>query len=174
VGVKSPGPQSDKDLLGEAFLRRLAGEPINQKEAQSGLRRQIGLRFTVIARRLRNTFNRQVANLNVTRSQWSMIVVVASNSGATQRTIADALEMTEASAGRLIDRLCTDGLLERRDRQDDRRARAVYLTAAAEPLLAKLASIAGETEARMFKGFADEELEILAGFIERIYDNVNR
>jgi MarR family transcriptional regulator for hemolysin len=121
---------------------------------------------------LRNNFDRQVAGLHVTRSQWAMIAVVARVPGATQRVIAEALEMSEASAGRLIDRLCADGLLERRERDDDRRARAVYLTEAAEPLLAKLAKIAHETEERMFKGFAEGELERLQEYVDRIYANV--
>lgn len=137
-------------------------------------RRNIGLRLTVIARLLRNNFDRQVANLNVTRSQWAMIAVVARQPGATQRMIAEMLEMSEASAGRLIDRLCADGLLERREREDDRRARSVYLTQAAEPLLAKLAEIAKRTEDRMFQGFDDAELEQLEGFFERIYANVSK
>lgn len=137
-------------------------------------RRHIGLRFTIIARMLRNNFDRQVVKLSVTRSQWAMIAVVARSPGATQRTIAEALEMSEASAGRLIDRLCADGLLERRDRRDDRRARAVYLTPAAEPLLEQLATIARASEQRMFKGFSEEELESLGDFLDRIYDNVSR
>ncbi|MCT2400798.1 MarR family winged helix-turn-helix transcriptional regulator [Novosphingobium mangrovi (ex Huang et al. 2023)] len=137
-------------------------------------RRQVGLRMTVIARLQRNTFDRKVATLNVTRSQWAMIVIVARHPGSTQRTIAEFLEMSEASAGRLIDRLCADGLLERRDRRDDRRARAVYLTDKAEPLLAKLGAIASESEQRMFNGFSDEELEQLLNFMDRIYENVSR
>jgi MarR family transcriptional regulator for hemolysin len=135
-------------------------------------RRAIGLRLTVLARLLRNNFDRQVAGLHVTRSQWAMIAVVARHPGATQRVIAEALEMSEASAGRLIDRLCADGLLERRDRDDDRRARAVYLTEAAEPLLAKLATIASDAEERMFRGFSDEDLEDMQRYVDRIYSNI--
>ena len=136
------------------------------------LERDIGIRLSVLARLLRNSFDRQVSNLNVTRSQWAMIVVVARNPGATQRVIAEALEMSEASAGRLIDRLCSDGLLERQERYDDRRARAVYLTKAAEPLLAKLAEIARQGELRVFREFSQEELEALKGYLDRIYKNV--
>lgn len=135
------------------------------------MKRGIALRFTVLARLLRNNFDRQVAGLHVTRSQWAMIAVVARVPGATQRCVAEALEMSEASAGRLIDRLCADGLLERRERDDDRRARAVYLTDAAEPLLAKLATIACDIEAHMFKGFSDSELERLQDYVDRIYAN---
>jgi MarR family transcriptional regulator for hemolysin len=143
-------------------------------EVSANVRREIGLRLTVLARLLRNNFDRQVAGLNVTRSQWAMIAVVARHPGATQRTIAEALEMSEASAGRLIDRLCADGLLERRDRDDDRRARAVYLTDKAEPLLAKLADIAKDAEERMFNGFSDQDLDLLQDFVERIYGNISR
>jgi MarR family transcriptional regulator for hemolysin len=100
-----------------------------------------------------------------------MIVVVARHPGATQRVIADALEMSEASAGRLIDRLCAEGLLKREERADDRRARAVYLTEKAEPLLAKLADLARDNEERLFRGFSTAELEQLQDFLDRIYQN---
>lgn len=141
---------------------------------EEDIRRKAGLRMTVIARLQRNNFDRKVADLNVTRSQWAMIAVVARYPGSTQRTIAEYLEMSEASAGRLIDRLCADGLLERRDRRDDRRARAVYLTEAARPLLETLGKIAGESEKTMFKGFSDDEVQQLLNFMNRIYDNVSR
>jgi len=137
-------------------------------------RRHIGLRFITIARRLRNGFDRQVVSLNVSLSQWAMIAVVSRAQGTTQRIIAESLEMSEASAGRLIDRLCEDGLLERRDHRGDRRARAVHLTPAAEPLLEKLGAIARTSDQRMFKGFSEEELNTLAGFVDRIHDNVSR
>lgn len=137
-------------------------------------KREIALRFTVLARLLRNNFDREVAGLNVTRSQWAMIAVVARHPGATQRHIAEVLEMSEASAGRLIDRLCADGLLERRERDDDRRAHAVFLTAAAEPLLERLATIARASEDRLFKGFSEDELDRLNDFMNRLYENVSR
>jgi MarR family transcriptional regulator for hemolysin len=135
-------------------------------------RRSIALRITVLARLMRNSFDREVAVLNITRSQWSMIVVVSRNPGATQRTLAEALEMSEASAGRLIDRLCADGLLERQERFDDRRARAVYLTPAAQPLLAKLDEIGAAGEKRLFRGFGEAELDSLEAALERIHHNL--
>ncbi len=136
------------------------------------IKRNIALRVSVLARMMRNRFDREVSSLGVTRSKWSMIVVVARNPGATQRVIADALEMSEASTGRLIDRLCSEGLLERQERYDDRRARAVYLTKAAEPLLAQLGELADQGEKSVFRGFSDEELVTLKGYLDRLYRNV--
>ncbi|QSR18826.1 MarR family winged helix-turn-helix transcriptional regulator [Novosphingobium sp. KA1] len=148
------------------------GDVLNDKTESP--RRQVSLRLTVIARLQRNNFDRLVTELNVTRSQWAMIAVVARYPGSTQRTVAEYLEMSEASAGRLIDRLCADGLLERRDRRDDRRARSVYVTDAAHPLLEKLGLIAAEAEGRMFAGFSDAEVEQMRDYLNRIYDNVSR
>jgi len=143
-------------------------------DSQNDKRRQIGLRLTILARMMRNKFDRLVSNLNVTRSQWAMIAVVSNHPGATQRMIAEMLEMSEASAGRLIDRLCAEGLLERRERDDDRRAKAVYLTAAAEPILAKLADLARTGEDQLFKGFSEDELAQLQKLVDRLYDNASR
>jgi MarR family transcriptional regulator, transcriptional regulator for hemolysin len=135
-------------------------------------KRNISLRISVLARILRNNFDRQVSALNVTRSQWAMIAVVAHQPGATQRMIADSLEMSEASAGRLVDRLCTEGLLERRARDDDRRARAVYLTDAARPLLDRLSIIAGQNEDRLFRNFSEGELDTLRSLLDKLYCNI--
>lgn len=145
-----------------------------EREDLGDSRRNITLRVTVLARLLRNVFDREVAQFNVTRSQWAMIAVVARRPGATQRVIAEMLEMSEASAGRLIDRLCAEGLLERRERDDDRRARAIYLTPAAEPLLAKLADLARDNEERLFQGFTDDDLQRLEDYIDRLYANATR
>ena len=134
-------------------------------------KRSISLRISVLARIIRNHFDRQVSALNVTRSQWAMIAVVAHQPGATQRMIADALEMSEASAGRLVDRLCNEGLLERRARDDDRRARAVYLTEAARPLLDKLSIVAEQNEARLFQNFSQEEQDTLQTLLDKLYKN---
>lgn len=136
------------------------------------LRQDIAIRISILARLLRNDFDRRLSEMNITRSQWSLVVVVARRPGATQRMIAEVLEMSEASAGRLIDRLCADGLLERRERDDDRRARAVYITAAAEPMLTRGSEIAKANADRIFKGLNHEDLEALERGLGVIYDNV--
>ena len=130
--------------------------------------------MTVIARMLQSFFACRVADLSVTRSQWSAIAVVARRPGATQRMIAEALEMSEASAGRLIDRLCADGLLERRERENDRRVKAVYVTSAAEPLLTRMSKTAEESDERVFNGFSEDELDRLEDYLDRIYANLGK
>lgn len=137
-------------------------------------RRQVCIQISVLARTLRSYFDRRIAGLNVTRSQWDMIAAVSRAPGATQRSIADRMEMSEASAGRLIDRLCADGLLERHERADDRRARAVYLAEPALPLVRNAGAMIAAYEKTLFEGFTDGEIEQLLGFIQRINVNTTR
>ncbi len=142
-------------------------------EPGSKHKRDIGLRLSVVARMLRQDFDRQVADINVTRSQWALIAVVARRPGASQRQIAELLEMSEASAGRLIDRLCAEGLLERRESNDDRRARLVFITDAAPPLLERLSQLAQAGEVRIFGNFSESELETFTSLLDKLYANLS-
>ena len=135
-------------------------------------RRDLSRKLTVIARHLRNRFDQSVTKLGVTRSQWTLIAVVSSRPGLTQRTIAEVLEISEAAAGRLIDRLCAEGLLERKARSDDRRAYSVYVTDAAAPYLDTLAGIAQRNEEETFSGLSEDQLEMLDELLALVYSNV--
>lgn len=143
-----------------------------EKEEAPERKRDLSRTLTVIARHLRNRFDQSVTQLGVTRSQWTLIAVVSSRPGLTQRTIAERLEISEAAAGRLIDRLCAENLLERKARCDDRRAYSVYLTDAAAPYLETLAKIAGRLEAEAFCGLSEEQLTTLDELLALVYRNV--
>ncbi|MET0239176.1 MAG: MarR family transcriptional regulator [Sphingobium sp.] len=142
------------------------------KEDVTDRKRDLTRKLTVIARHLRNRFDQSVNKLGVTRSQWMLIAVVANRPGLTQRTIAEILEISEAAAGRLIDRLCADGMLERKARSDDRRAYSVFTTPAAAPYLETLAGIARRNEDEAFAGLSEEQLEQIEVLLGLIYRNV--
>lgn len=140
---------------------------------QANQRREIGRLIILLSRALRHDFDRSVGDLSVTRSQWSLIAVVSRMPGTTQRKIAELLEMSEASAGRLIDRLCADGLLIRTEQDNDRRARAIHLTDKAAPLLERLGNFARQNETRVFRDFSDEELATFSVLLEKLRNNLS-
>ena len=137
------------------------------------LKRSITLKLAVIARQMRAQFDEQTTDeLGVTRSQWTVIAVVASYPGATQRQIAETLEISEVSAGRIVDRLCSDGLVERRRKEDDRRAHAVFLTKTGENLTSRLSDVASATEESVFAGVSREDLETFGRVLEQMAVNL--
>ena len=148
-----------------------------QKERQAepmSRSRSVALKLSIVARQLRVSFDQSAESCGLTRAQWTVIAVVARNPGATQRTVAEALKIAEITAGRLVDRLCEDGYLRREQNPSDRRAYCVHLTAAAEPLLAKLDDLARVHEGRIFAGFESEALEKLDSLLERIAQNLSK
>ena len=122
---------------------------------------------------MRLSFDQRVERGGLTRAKWTLIAAVARNPGVTQRTIAEALEVREITAGRLIDRLCDEGYLKRRENPNDRRAYCVYLTPAAQPLLDKLDEIAKSREAEIFAGFEADDLEKLDKLLDAIASNLS-
>ena len=134
--------------------------------------RAITLRLTVIARQLRQRFDQTVEGDGLTRAKWRVIVSVARSAGTTQRAIAAKLEITEVTAGHLIDRLCADGYLERREHPTDRRAYCIHLTPAAQPLLARLEEVAKIHEDEAFVGFAEADLLRLLELLDLISRNL--
>lgn len=136
------------------------------------LRRQISLRMVIVARQMRGRFDKAVASKGVTRAQWTVIAVVASNPGATQRVISEHLEISEVSAGRLVDRLSAEGLVERRRKEDDKRAHAIYLTEAGERLTGELSELARDAERSAFATFSHEELTEMLRLLEKMAVNL--
>jgi MarR family transcriptional regulator, transcriptional regulator for hemolysin len=135
-------------------------------------KRSIALKLTVVARQLRITFDQSAEQSGLTRAQWHLIAAVARNPGATQRLIAEALEVREITAGRLVDRLCEEGYLKREEHPTDRRAYCLYLAPAAQPVLDKLDELGKIHEAAIFAGFETEDLEKLDELLDGISRNL--
>ncbi|HKI68886.1 MAG TPA: MarR family transcriptional regulator [Verrucomicrobiae bacterium] len=141
-------------------------------ESTGNIRRDVALKITIIGRQIHKQFDNSVHDLGVTRSQWGVIALVARRPGATQRIIADMLEVSEASAGRLIDRLCKDGFLERRQSEHDARAWEIYTTSKAKPILEKLSVHAEVLEESIFTGFSKSDLNQLNTLLDQLYENI--
>lgn len=137
-------------------------------------KRSLGLKLTVIARLIRKQFDHSTTSIGITRAQWTTISVVAGMPGTTQRGIAAILEVGEATAGRLIDRLCDEGLLERRANAADRRSHLIYLKPAADAVLQQLIVLGEVQERRAFEGLSPDDLNTLDALLDRVSDNLAR
>ncbi|TXC72747.1 MarR family transcriptional regulator [Sphingomonas ginsenosidivorax] len=117
-------------------------------------------------------FDQSVAAIGITRSQWTLVAVIARRPGVTQREVAEILEISEASVGRSIDRLCSDGMLVRKPKEDDRRAYCIHLTDAADALLDRISTVAEAHEEALFAGFEPDDLARLEGYLDKLAANV--
>src|ERR1700678_4328747 len=91
-----------------------------------------------VARLMRTRFDRWARTYGMTRAQGVILARLARQPGMTQNEMAGLCEVEPITVGRLVDRLETRGLLERRLDPSDRRIRRLHLLPAAEPILAEI------------------------------------
>jgi len=130
------------------------------------------VKIGIIARILRKRFDFRARSIGLTSAQWRTIAVVHSTPGITQRGIASRLEVGDVTIGRLIDRLCEEGWIERRPDPNDRRAYRIYLAPSAGPLLGRLAALGADEERITFAGISAEERARFEAVLDRIWQNL--
>lgn len=135
-------------------------------------KRALGAKLTVISRQLWMNFDQGVERAGLSRAKWSLIAAVARSPGATQRIIATMLQVTEVTAGRMIDRLCADGYLERQEDPQDRRAYRVHLLPAARPLLDQMSKTAKIHTNAAFQGLGEDDLAKLDSLLDIVLGNL--
>lgn len=84
------------------------------------------------AKLLRRAFDERARIIEVTTPQWRVLALLKRFDGRTQVNLADMLDVEPITLGRIIDRLQSAGLVERRADVSDRRTWRLHLTAEGE------------------------------------------
>jgi DNA-binding MarR family transcriptional regulator len=124
--------------------------------------RQYVLRFEVRAREI---------SLNL--AQAKTLVRLEKNEGVSQARLAELAEVDAMAMVRILDRMEADGLLERRPDPADRRARCLYLTAKAKPILGEIWRLSDETREELFAGVSKADRDLFMSVLERTHDNLS-
>lgn len=132
----------------------------------------VGLLLIDVARILRKRFDQNCRGTGLTRAQWQVLASLYHNEGMTQGALADRLEVEPITIGRIIDRLETAGMLERRPHPTDRRAWQLYLLPAAHPILETLKGIGADTRAELLAGLGEEDVQTVIALLTRMKDNL--
>src|SRR5918912_2548200 len=101
-------------------------------------RREFAFLINDVARLLRTYADQRARRLGITRAQWAVMARLEHHEGLKQSELAEMLDLQPITLTRLVDRLCANGLIERRPDPDDRRVKRLYLTAQARPLMDRL------------------------------------
>jgi MarR family transcriptional regulator for hemolysin len=128
----------------------------------------LGLRLSRTARALTNEFERAMAEAGGSASLWQVLVLVRSNEWGKQSELADAMGITSATLTHHLNALERQGLLRRWREPDDRRSQRVELTADGQAMFDRLRSAAMRHDERLRAPFSDEEVEQLAGLLDRL------
>jgi MarR family transcriptional regulator for hemolysin len=125
-----------------------------------------------VSRLYTRRFEERAHALALTLPQCKALAFLAKNEGVSQKRLAELIEVDPMSLVRMLDRMQADGWVERRSDPEDRRARCLFLTEKAKPLVDEIWRLAAETRAETLQGLATQEREVLMELLERLHANL--
>jgi DNA-binding MarR family transcriptional regulator len=123
-----------------------------------------------LARLIRTEVDRRARAHGMTRAQWAILIRLDSQPGLLQKELAELLEVEPITVARLIDRLESRGMVERRPDPSDRRCWRLHLTDASRPLLGEIGVQLDDVAGILCVDLEPEELDQVSGAIECMRD----
>jgi MarR family transcriptional regulator, transcriptional regulator for hemolysin len=123
---------------------------------------RLGYLIHDVSRLRRMMFDRALAPLGITRSQWWVLAFISRKDGLPQTRLANELDVGKVAVGALIDRLETSGFVIRQADPVDRRVKRVYVTKQARGFLEKLRKETDKFNAKIVNGIDRRQLEAAA------------
>jgi MarR family transcriptional regulator, transcriptional regulator for hemolysin len=125
-----------------------------------------------VARHIRTYGDQLAQDQGITRAQLIILARLDRQPELSQNELAAIAEVAPMTIARLIDRLETLGLVERRSDPADRRIWRLRLTPAATPLLREIRSFCAKLEHAATKGIEPAVLKTMADGLRRMKANV--
>jgi MarR family transcriptional regulator for hemolysin len=136
--------------------------------------RELAFQLNDVARLLRTYADQAARHLGMTRAQWAVMARLERAEGLKQSELAEILDLQPITLTRLIDRLCDSGLIERRADPNDRRAKRLFLTPAAKPLMDRLDTLGKDLMATVLEGIAPERTGQMLEHLAALKGNLRR
>jgi MarR family transcriptional regulator, transcriptional regulator for hemolysin len=135
-------------------------------------RTPIGLHLTHASRVISRAFDDALAAAGGSLPVWLVLLNLKMRTVASQRELAEAMGITEATLTHHLNAMETAGLITRRRDQANRRIHVVEITEAGESSFMRLRQAAATFDAQLRHQVSDQEIATLEGLIDRLATNV--
>ena len=136
--------------------------------------RELAFAINDVARLLRTFADHEAGRFGMTRAKWAVLARLDRFEGLKQTELAEMLDLQPITLTRLLDGLADNGLIERRPDPDDRRAKRLFLTPAARPLLERLTALGEDLMATALAGLAPADVDALLGRLSTVKENLRK
>ena len=136
--------------------------------------REMAFLINDVGRMLRTYADQVARRFGMTRAQWALLKRLEANEGLKQSELADILDLQPITVTRLVDRLCDSGLIERRADPNDRRAKRLFLTPTAQPLMDQLDALGNELMNAILEGQPPEKTDAALTYLGAMKENLRR
>jgi MarR family transcriptional regulator for hemolysin len=146
----------------------------SRRAAAPDLVRNFGILVHDVSRLIKRGFDRRArqVGLPLTRQQGAVVLYIARNEGVSQAEVATWLGVEPIALVRMLDKLHEEGLVERRAHPTDRRVRTLWLTAAAQPVVAQILAINQAIRDEAFAGLPLEARDAMLDLLGHIKENL--
>jgi DNA-binding MarR family transcriptional regulator len=125
-----------------------------------------------VSRLYTKRFEERANHLSLTLPQCKALVQLSKNEGISQKRLSELSDIEPMTLVRILDRMEADGTIERRPDPTDRRARSLYLTPKANPVLDQIWQMGAQTRSEALEGLTAEERNALLDLLERVQTNL--
>src|SRR5438105_14416264 len=133
---------------------------------------RLGYLIHDVSRLRRMMFDRALAPLGITRSQWWVLAFISRKDGLPQTQLANELDVGKVGVGALIDRLESAGFVLRQADPVDRRVKRVYVTKQARGFLERLRRETDKFNAKIVNGINRTKLEAASAALLEMKHNL--
>lgn len=152
-----------------------AGQPEDEPEPPPGppASLPLGLHLARAARDITRAFDDALAEVGGSQPIWLVLISLKTRRLASQRELADAVGIREATLTHHLNAMDASGLITRRRDPENRRVHLVELTPAGEEAFFRMRKAALAFNARLGAGFEEEELADFERVLDRLRGNAS-
>jgi DNA-binding MarR family transcriptional regulator len=132
----------------------------------------LGFLLNDVLRLYKRRFEERARQHSLTLYQCKALLFLSRNEGVSQKRLSELIEVDPMGLVRMLDRMEADGWVERRSDPDDRRARSLYVTEKARPILEHIDELAVATRTEALSGLSMEERTTLVQLLQRLHENL--
>lgn len=151
----------------------LRGRAAQRVDAGGVDQSRFGALLNETARLWRQRLDARLKPLGLSQSQW-LVLVKLPTEGLSQVLLADLVGVEGASLVGLLDRLETNGWVERRINDADRRAKVVLPTTKAVSARARIQAVAASLRAEVLAGFDDDTIGATIDFLATVRERLEK
>lgn len=124
-------------------------------------------------KQISEAFGRRLQHTDITRIQWIALYYIHTNKKISQRELSKLMCVKDSSAGRLIDRMEREGMVERERSEKDRRTIFLSLTEKGEELYKEIIPYGLKFNDDLIEGIDEQDLRIYEKVLNKMIENVS-
>ena len=138
---------------------------------QGDLQHEIIHLFRCTDQVLKRAIGRKVEGTGLYRSQHRLLMILGKHPDCSQTAIAEKIEISPPAVAVTLKKLEKGGYISRQCLEEDNRVNEVVVTEKGRQAISESIVCFQEVESAILKGFSDQEMEQLSGFLQRMIAN---